>query len=169
MLRCCSTTNRIITGNPYGVGRETAALFAREGRKSSASTIAARLGFERGSADEARSSSPTLRFQAVAAVVAECGRASDASTSLQSRRPSDEAFFEATTEETWNNDQPQSTAASSLAAVSSVDEEEPCGPLSSRIDRWLSRQPVIAAYSAGRAASFRPTSWRTISASTAYA
>ena len=146
----------VITGNPYGIGRESAALFAHEGARV-VCIDDSRDGWT--SSDAAATDAPHFMAdvsdtKAVAAVVAKCGSLLDrvdilfnlAGRTIKQR-------FEATTEETWNRMIARNLTAAFLCSQQFLPlmKKSPGGAIINHasIDGFLGN-PSLAAYSAGK-------------------
>lgn len=145
----------VITGNAYGIGRESAALFAREG----AHVICVDDTSEGwAAAGPAKASQPDFiadvtSAEAVAAVVAQCGAAGRVDILFNLAGRVTKQRFETTTEETWK----QMLARNLTAAFICSQQFLPLMKMSSSaaiinhasIDGFLGN-PAIAAYSAAK-------------------
>ena len=145
----------VITGNPYGIGRESAALFAREGAhvicvddtaEGWATAGAAKTGQPDFIAD-------VTSAEGVATVVAKCGPAGRVDILFNLAGRVTKQRFETTTEETWK----QMIARNLTAAFICSQQFLPLMKISSSaaiinhasIDGFLGN-PSIAAYSAAK-------------------
>jgi 3-oxoacyl-[acyl-carrier protein] reductase len=146
----------VITGNPYGIGRESAALFAREGAKV-VCIDDSRDGWTPGDAltgDVPHFLADVSDRQAVAAIVAKCEKELehvDILFNLPGRAIKQR--FESTTEETWNQ-----MIGRNLTAVFNCSQQflplmkkAPAAAIINHasIDGFLGN-PSLAAYSAGK-------------------
>ena len=145
----------VITGNPYGIGRESAALFAREGAHvicvdDTAEGWAAAGPAKAGQPDFI---ADVTSAEAVAAVVAQCGAAGRVDILFNLAGRVTKQRFETTTEETWK----QMLARNLTAAFICSQQFLPLMKMSSSaaiinhasIDAFLGN-PSIAAYSAAK-------------------
>ena len=146
----------VITGNPYGIGRASAALFAREGAKVICIDDS-RNGW--GSTGDPESDAPHFLAdvsdaKALAAVVAECERTLervDVLFNLPGRAV--RQSFEATTEATWNEMIARNLSAAFICSQQFLPlmKKGPAGAIINHasIDGFLGN-PSLAAYSAGK-------------------
>ncbi|MCC6534593.1 MAG: SDR family oxidoreductase [Burkholderiales bacterium] len=146
----------VVTGNPYGIGRASAALFAREGAK-----VICIDDSREGWSDDAAASAELPHFladvtdsNAVAGVVGQCERLLqrvDVLFNLAGRTIKQR--FEATTDETWQRMIARNLSAAFVCSQRFLPllKKSPAGAIihHASIDGFLGN-PSLAAYSAGK-------------------
>jgi NAD(P)-dependent dehydrogenase (short-subunit alcohol dehydrogenase family) len=138
----------VITGNPYGIGRESAALFAREGAR-----VICVDDTDEGWVGQPDFVADVSSAEAVAAVVAQCGAVDRVDILFNLAGRATRQRFEATTEETWRRMLARNLTAAFVCSQQFLPlmKRSPGAAIINHasIDGFLGN-PSIAAYSAAK-------------------